>query len=74
MPWSFEGVPVDMGHGRFGCLDDGGRCRDARDVTEKREGLHWVAQERVSVFPLKMLLFGIIFTVSVRSTTVMETS
>jgi len=38
MPWVFEGGPVDVGHGRFGYSDAGGRYRDARDVAEKRGG------------------------------------
>ena len=36
MPWEFEGGLLDEGHSRFGCLDAGGRCRDARDGAEKR--------------------------------------
>ena len=32
----FAGGPVDVGHGRLGRLDAGGRCRDARDGAEKR--------------------------------------
>jgi hypothetical protein len=31
-----RGGPVDVGHGRFGCLEDDGRCRDVRDDAEKR--------------------------------------